>query len=61
MYSASKSLINNDLSFLSTPYFQTFSYQFGHVVYQSFLLKIFNSVIFNVCMCLYYFYNCYKI
>ena len=46
MYSASKSLINNDLSFLSTPYFQTFSYQFGHVLYQSFLLKIFNSVIF---------------
>ena len=37
MYSASKSLINNDLSFLSTPYFQTFSYQFGHVLYQSFL------------------------
>ena len=46
MYSASKSLINNDLSFLSTPYFQTFSYQFGHVLYQAFLLKIFNSVIF---------------
>ena len=46
MYSASKSLINNDLSFLSTPYFQTFSYQFGHVLYQSFLLKIFNSVLF---------------
>ena len=45
-YSASKSLINNDLSFLSTPYFQTFSYQFGHVLYQFFLLKIFNSVIF---------------
>ena len=49
MYSASKSLINNDLSFLGTPYFQTFSYQLGHVLYQSFLL-LFLSAIFLLLM-----------
>ena len=46
MLSASKDLINGNLSFVNNFYFQTFSYQLGHVIYQSLLLKIFNKVIF---------------
>ena len=45
MYDASLKLINNDLSFLNTFYFSTFSYQLGHVLYQALLLKIINSVL----------------
>ncbi len=46
MYDASIKLMNNDLSFLNTFYFTNFSYQLGHVLYQTLLLKIFNSVLF---------------
>ena len=46
MLSASKNLINGNLSFVNSFYFQTFSYQLGHVIYQSLLLKIFDNVIF---------------
>jgi len=46
MYDASISLLNHDLSFLNTFYFTTFSYQLGHVLYQTLLLKMINSVLF---------------
>lgn len=46
MYMASRDLINGNLSFLKDSYFVYFSYQLGHVVYQAFLLKIINSVLF---------------
>ena len=46
MLDGSKSLINNDLSFIDNFYFQAFPYQLGHVLYQSLFLKIFNSVFF---------------
>jgi hypothetical protein len=46
MLNASNDLIKGDLSFINTFYFQTFSYQLGHVLYQALLLKIFNKVIF---------------
>lgn len=46
MYMASTDLINGNLSFLKDSYFVYFSYQLGHVVYQAFLLKIINSVLF---------------
>lgn len=46
MLDASTSLIKNDLSFLDTFYFKTFSYQLGHVLYQALLLKIINKVLF---------------
>ena len=46
MLEASKNLIKGNFSFLNSFYFQTFSYQLGHVMYQSLLLKIFNKVIF---------------
>ena len=46
MYDASTSLIKNDLLFLNSFYFKTFSYQLGHVLYQAILLKIINKVIF---------------
>ena len=46
MYDASIKLLHNDLSFLNTFYFTTFSYQLGHVLYQTLLLKIINSVLF---------------
>ena len=38
MFDASRSLINGNLAFLNTPYFKTFTYQLGHVLYQAFLL-----------------------
>lgn len=46
MYVASKSLLRGDFSFLNTFYFKTFSYQLGHVLYQTFFLNIINSVTF---------------
>ena len=46
MLKASRLLINGDLSFLKMNYFINFSYQIGHVLYQSLLLKIINSVLF---------------
>ncbi len=46
MYDASRSLLKNDLSFLNTFYFKTFTYQLGHVLYQTFLLKFFNNTLF---------------
>ncbi len=46
MLIASRSLIHGNFSFLHTAYFQLFSYQLGHVLYQSFLLKICNHVFF---------------
>lgn len=46
MYEASLDLINGDLSFVSSSYFQIFGYQIGHVLYQGFLLKIINNILF---------------
>jgi len=46
MLDASRSLINNNLSFVNNVYFKNFSYQIGHVLYQAALLKIINSTIF---------------
>ena len=46
MFDASRSLINGNLAFLNTPYFKTFTYQLGHVLYQAFLLKIWNNILF---------------
>ena len=46
MLDASHSLLRNDLSFINTEYFNIYPYQIGHVLYQAFLLKIINSVLF---------------
>ncbi len=46
MYEASKSLAVGDNSYVNLPYFITWSYQTGHVVYQALLLKIIESVFF---------------
>lgn len=45
MYEASLSLIKGNLTFMNNPYFKTYSYQLGHVLYQAGLLKIINNVI----------------
>lgn len=41
---ASYSVTNNDFSFLNTEYFTLWSYQIPFVLYQSLILKLFNSV-----------------
>ncbi len=46
MLDASRSVLNNNLSFINTMYFKTYPYQIGHVLYQALLLKIINSVLF---------------
>ena len=46
MLDASRNLINGNLSFVKDFYFEAFPYQLGHVLYQSLLLKIINSVLF---------------
>ena len=46
MLAASRSLLKGDLSFLNNLYFQRFSYQLGHVLYQAILLKIINHTTF---------------
>ena len=46
MLDASRNLINGNLKFINTFYFEAFPYQLGHVLYQSLLLKIINSVLF---------------
>lgn len=46
MYKASKMLAIGDLSYTKNPYFITWAYQTGHVVYQTLLLKICDSVLF---------------
>lgn len=46
MLEASRSLLTGNLSFLNNIYFQRFSYQLGHVLYQTLLLKIINHTTF---------------
>lgn len=46
MLDASHNLLNNDLSFINTEYFNIYPYQIGHVLYQALLLRIINSVLF---------------
>ena len=46
MLKASRDLLNGNLNFMKSSYFLFFSYQVGHVLYQAFLLKIINSVLF---------------
>ena len=46
MLAASRSLLKGDLSFLNNLYFQRFSYQLGHVLYQAILLKMINHTTF---------------
>ena len=46
MYEASKSLMDGNHSYVNLPYFITWAYQTGHVVYQALLLKIIDSVFF---------------
>ena len=46
MYEASRDLIVHNFDFLKSSYFEIFSYQLGHVLYQGALLKIINSVLF---------------
>jgi len=46
MLDASRSVLNNNLSFVSTMYFKTYPYQIGHVLYQALLLRVINSVLF---------------
>lgn len=46
MYEASKSLMTGDHSYVNLPYFITWGYQTGHVVYQALLLKMIDSVFF---------------
>ena len=54
MYNGSVGLANGDLSFINNSYFYTFSYQLGNVLYQSFILKIFNSPeVLRILNCIY--------
>ncbi|MBO4601346.1 MAG: glycosyltransferase family 39 protein [Bacilli bacterium] len=46
MYDESIKLINGNISFINNPYFISFPYQIGHVIYQALFLKIFNSIVF---------------
>ena len=46
LYDASINLLNGDLSFNQIPYFKSWGYQIGQVVYQTGLLKICNSILF---------------
>ncbi len=46
MLDASIELVNNTSSYRNMPYFITWGYQIGHVVYQAILLSIINSVTF---------------
>ena len=43
MYNASVGLLHGDLGPINNVYFNTFSYQLGNVIYQFFVLKVFNS------------------
>ena len=45
LYDASINLLNNDLSFNVLQYFKLWGYQTGQVVYQAFLLSIWNNVL----------------
>lgn len=44
LLNASKDFANGDFSFQNEPYFTTWGYQTGFVIYQGIILKIFNSV-----------------
>ena len=46
MYNASKQLLLGKKDYLNLPYFINWGYQMGHVIYQYFLLKIIDSVLF---------------
>ena len=46
MYDASLELVHHTDSYKSSIYFLNWAYQMGHVIYQSFLLSIINSVLF---------------
>ena len=46
MLSASRDLINGNISFINSLYFKYFPYQLGHVLYQALFLKIIDSVLF---------------
>lgn len=46
LYKAAEMLSKGDTSFNTTSYFQTWSYQTGFVMWEAFLLKIVNSVVF---------------
>lgn len=46
LYDASVKLLEGDLSFNQLGYFKLWGYQIGQVVYQAFLLKIWNDVLF---------------
>lgn len=46
MYDASLELINGTNNYKNLPYFIIWGYQMGHVLYQAFLLNIFNNVLF---------------
>lgn len=46
MFEASRELINGTSMYKSSPYFLSWGYQMGHVIYQYLLLNIINSTIF---------------
>lgn len=46
MLDASKELVNGTDAYKSMPYFITWGYQMGHVIYQGILLNIINSITF---------------
>ena len=46
MYEASLELLNGTTAYKSMPYFLTWGYQMGHVIYQTLLLAIINSITF---------------
>ena len=46
MYEASQELLNGTTAYKSMPYFLTWGYQMGHVIYQTLLLAIINSITF---------------
>ena len=46
MYDAALEIINGTNNYLTTPYFISWGYQMGHVLYQVFLLSIINSPFF---------------
>ena len=46
MLEASKELVNGTDAYKSMPYFITWGYQMGHVIYQAILLNIINSITF---------------
>ena len=46
MLEASRELLQGETSYKTSPYFLTWAYQMGHVIYQTLLLSIINNITF---------------